>query len=280
MKLLSWNCRGAGSPDTIRYVIRLSCDHKPNILFLMETRVPSVQARRILRRSHFTQLAAVEVRGFAGGLWCFWDDQAIRIRVLSFTAQLLNIALITNDSISNLISLVYASPSASIREQLYKYVENMAYYVNIPWILVGDFNMVLSQEDKRGGRPVGAAVDRMQRMIDEYDLIEHAFSGHRFTWSNGQLGRFLIEQRLDQAWANRTWHLKFQSSTLQHLTLLYSDHSPLLPTTQVSPQDTNPGRIFKFQANWMDHPDFAAFMASAWKPITGDFCRTVAEFKI
>lgn len=71
MKLISWNCQGAGSPDTKRAIIRLLRDHMPNVLFLMETRVSSVQARQIIRMSHLTHLAAVESRGFAGGVWAF-----------------------------------------------------------------------------------------------------------------------------------------------------------------------------------------------------------------
>lgn len=200
MKLLSWNCRGAGSSDTIRYIVRMVQDYKPNILFLMETRVPSVQAHRLLRKTHYSHIAAVEARGFAGGLWCLWDTADIKIRVLSHTAQVLNIAILERDTPSSLISLIYASPQGSMREKFYHYVEDMASYVNLPWLLVGDFNQVIRQEDKRGGRPVGGVeVDRLKQMVESCNLIELEFGGPRFTWSNGQMGRNLIEQRLDQA---------------------------------------------------------------------------------
>lgn len=49
-----------------------------------------------------------------------------------------------------------------MREFLYIYLEEMARHITIPWILIGDFNQVIKQSDKRGGRVVrGRGVARM-----------------------------------------------------------------------------------------------------------------------
>lgn len=99
MELISWNFRGAGSPDTIRTIVRMVRDHMPNVLFLMETRVSSAQAQQIIRKSHFTHLAVVDSRGFAGGLWCLWDQKSISLSILSYTSQLINFAILKNGRI-------------------------------------------------------------------------------------------------------------------------------------------------------------------------------------
>lgn len=124
----------------------------------------------------------------------------------------------------------------------------MAWLITILWVLIGDFNQVLRQEDKRGGRMIhGSAVDRMQCMVNTCKLIELEFSGSRFTWSNGQEGRLLIE-RLDQTWANEAWMNRFDQATLHHLLRTDSDHSPLLLQTKGNIQHSGSGPPFQFQA--------------------------------
>lgn len=103
-------------------------------------------------------------------------------------------------------------------------------HITTPWLLLGDFNQVVRQEDNRGARAVwDYGAKRMLCMIDKCKLIDVEFSGPRFTWTNGQLGHLLIEQqRLDQGWANEAWHDRFHSSALHHLPRTNSDHHSLL----------------------------------------------------
>lgn len=277
IRLLSWNCRGAGSPQTVRAIKGLLRDYHPNIMFLMETRVPSLRARQIIRGSSFTHLMAVEARGFSGGLWCFWDDTTLQVRLLSYTSQLINIRVSWLNEDPVIISLIYASPTAIGREPLYEYMEQMANYVHVPWLAIGDFNQVVRQQDKSGGRPVrGYGLLRMFRMIDECQLMEVEFSGPRFTWSNGQPGRFLIKQRIDQAWCNDLWQNRFGSTALQHLPRLQSDHHPLFLT--ITPQQHTIPKPFKFLACWMLHRDFQGFMNTAWQHQPGQLLTTIQNF--
>lgn len=99
MKIISWNFHGVGCTDTIRKVIRLIRDERATILFLMETRVPSSRARRIMRHSHFTNIASVEAMGFSGGLWCFWDASSVGVHILSYTSQLMNIGIMHRNAV-------------------------------------------------------------------------------------------------------------------------------------------------------------------------------------
>lgn len=117
------------------------------------------------------------------------------MRILSYTSQIINFAVLENGRVSCVVSLVYASPSEDMGDLLYRYVEEMACQITTLWILIGDLNQVLKQEDKRGGRIVhGRGVTRMQRMVDVCELMEVDFCSPRFTWSNGQKGHLRIEQ--------------------------------------------------------------------------------------
>lgn len=281
MRVLAWNCRGAGCPNTVRTILQLIRDHSPTILFLMEPRVSSTKAKRIIRNTHYTHVAVVEARGFSGGLWCMWDAHSVKVRIISCTAQLMNVAILSNNRIEWLLTLVYASPKLLSRVSLYEYLESMKDHMTVPWLLLGDFNEVIRQEDKRGGREVrGHSVDRMRHMIEVCQLLEVDFTGPRFTWTNGQSGNLLIEKRLDQGWANEDWFSKFCKAHVQHLPRINSDHHPLLLDLSDTGHHRLPKRSFKFQACWMEHRDFATFMENAWQEsMAGStYCETVRIF--
>lgn len=148
------------------------------------------------------------------------------------------------------------------------------------WGIIGDINQVIKQEDKLGEGPVrGYSVDRMRRMFDVGGLEEVPFSGPKFTWSNNQVGRRQIQQRIDQCWGNAKWFDMLGKIDLQHLSRVHSDHSPLLLT--IGPRTSLPNTInpFRFEAAWMEHIKFEEFMKEAWLDVPGDIIRTVEEFK-
>lgn len=280
-KVLAWNCRGTGSPDTLRAIVRMIRDHKPDILFLMETRVSSTRVRYLLKNSSFTNLAAIEARGFSGGLWVFWNETTTPLRVLSYTAQAMNVGILKDGQVDLVLTLVYASPTFSIRQQFHQYIETISPIIHVPWLIIGDFNQVTCQEDKRGGRPVrGAEVDCMLQMIDRCNLIKVGFTGPSFTWSNGQFGRRHIEQRLDQAWCNDLWLRKFPTALLHHLPRTHSDHHPLLLICNVDRPPLPTHRTFRFQACWIAHKEFTPFIQSAWNPIAGNLQSTLQQFTL
>ncbi|XP_042954568.1 uncharacterized protein LOC122290977 [Carya illinoinensis] len=53
MKILSWNCRGLGNPQTVQYLGMLIKEKKPELVFLMETKLSYTKACRISKRFRF-----------------------------------------------------------------------------------------------------------------------------------------------------------------------------------------------------------------------------------
>lgn len=260
MKIVCWNCRGAVSPS-FRVALRdILTSNKPDLLVLLETRAQSNRAKWILH--HFSNSAMVEARGFSGGIWCFWNQAITQIRVLGFTAQTITLR-IAGEHYKNkwLLSLVYASPTASIRELFCDYMEQLSRMITIPWCILGDFNQVIYQKDKQGGRAVrGNAAERMRLMFDRCGLMETKFVGPPFTWTNGQHGKFKIQQRLDQCWSNRQWHLMFPRAVNFHLPRTHSDHHPILIDTAPDMRRNGAKQHFRFQLCWLEHKEFGDFI--------------------
>ncbi|KAE8697871.1 RING/U-box superfamily protein, putative isoform 4 [Hibiscus syriacus] len=48
----------------------------------------------------------------------------------------------------------------------------------LPWILAGDFNAILSSNEKRGGRRIGASCTSFRAFMDDQDLINLGFKGN------------------------------------------------------------------------------------------------------
>lgn len=103
--------------------------HHPDILFLCETRIHGRQGIWILNKFHFTKFVVVETRGFADGLWCFWNDDKVEIKVWGYTTQMLTMGIMKCGRTQWLLSLVYASPVVAIRDTFCEYIEQLNQYV-------------------------------------------------------------------------------------------------------------------------------------------------------
>ena len=73
----------------------------------------------------------------------------------------------------------------------------------MPWLLLEDFNKVLTGEDKFGGKSIN-----LNRALDFKDclgtcnLLDLCFSGPKYTWSNWRQLTDLILERIDRCFDN------------------------------------------------------------------------------
>jgi hypothetical protein len=67
-----------------------------------------------------------------------------------------------------------------------------------PWLLAGDFNVILSLGEKFGGRNFGSpSYNAFVDFLQELGLIDLGFNGNHYTWNNKRLGRGKIKEKLD-----------------------------------------------------------------------------------
>jgi hypothetical protein len=132
-----------------------------------------------------------------------------------------------------------------------------------PWLCIGDFNMILSQSDKYGGRPyASSSSDAFHGFLDSFGMIDLGFSGNPFTWTNRRQDHHLIKERLDRGIAKLLWVQLFLHYSVQHLPTHSSNHNHILLNT--IPTDLTLPRPFKFEEFWTFDPSCGSTISSTW----------------
>lgn len=222
---------------------------------------------------------ATEATGFAGGIWLLWDMTKIQVDPFVLNDQMIMAAISCQGRNPFLLSIIYASPNPSFRLQLWEYIKTLGTLIDVPWLLLGDFNQVVAACDKRGGRPFRPSkAQPLIDMIQECHLLDLGFQGPQFTWTNGRKGLANIRERIDRAWCNLAWHHHFESAWVRHVVRAHSDHhSILLGGLAVHPPVRFRG--FRFLEAWFSHPEFTSTVEALWTEEPSGLSKSFANLK-
>lgn len=126
-----------------------------------------------------------------------------------------------------------------------------------PWVLVGDFNCVINDEERSSNSGVSS---RFRNWVMEKGLLDIGFSGNPFTWSHGVSLEMRRATRLDMVSCCDEWRRMFPSSSVRYLSHSYSDHCLFLLNLNRKKSERLGERLFKFQASWLLHNQFFRWM--------------------
>ncbi|XP_020254008.1 uncharacterized protein LOC109831081 [Asparagus officinalis] len=136
--------------------------------------------------------------------------------------------------------------------------------VNCPWVIGGDFNAIISSDEKIGGAPISQAdTEDFQNFISSSQLTHIRSTGCFFIWCNKQEADSRIWSRLDRCLVNEEWIHNYTSSQVEFLMPSCSDHSPALLT--IGDDEIAGKRPFKFFNMWTKHSEFISTISSVWE---------------
>ncbi|XP_026455082.1 uncharacterized protein LOC113356225 [Papaver somniferum] len=231
MRVVFWNINGIVRDEAQGRLRELVKEFKPDIIGIVEPRV-SVTSRSVRRFSIQgvnNSIIHNSTNSRIGNLWVMWSLNIADPVVLNCSHQAITI------SVNGVhISIVHASSDQVTRRALWNQLDMGAQ--RVPWLVVGDFNCVLRNEEKKGGAiPRTTAVNEFSDWLDDNSLFEAESLGSKFTWSNRQSGVRRIISKLDRAVINEP---------------------------RLAP--------FRVQKMWFGHPDFKRMVEDSWKvPIVG-----------
>ncbi|XP_010501734.1 PREDICTED: uncharacterized protein LOC104779030 [Camelina sativa] len=133
---------------------------------------------------------------------------------------------------------------------------------NLPWFLIGDFNELKGNHEKRGGRLRSASsFIPFNSMIRHYGLLEFPSLGDSLSW-RGWRDKKPIRCRLDRALAIEAWHDLFCHSFLEYLEMIASDHKPVLANLEDKIHRCQSG--FRFDRRWLDKKGLFGAISAGW----------------
>ncbi|XP_075076623.1 uncharacterized protein LOC142163253 [Nicotiana tabacum] len=127
--------------------------------------------------------------------------------------------------------------------------------MELPWLVGGDFYVILHEDEKIGGLPIHPPkYDDFAFFVNSCGLFDQGYKGSPFTWWNGRSNIECIFKRLDRILVNLPFQNMMLTIEVEHLISTGSDHAPLLIT--YGEQTTNFVKPFRFLNFWTKHDTF------------------------
>ncbi|GLT27731.1 hypothetical protein SLA2020_027080 [Shorea laevis] len=152
MSLLCWNCRGLGNPRAVRCLIELVRLKKPVVVFLCETLLDKRQMEQIRRRLVFQHCFTVDRSGRSGGVAVLWTNE-VQLSLRSYSRNHINMGVDNLGHHTWRFTGFYGYPERNRRRSSWALLRELAAQSSLPWLIGGDFNDLLSPEEKMGGAP-------------------------------------------------------------------------------------------------------------------------------
>ncbi|XP_074323131.1 uncharacterized protein LOC141660071 [Apium graveolens] len=165
---------------------------------------------------NFEGFIAVEPQEKSGGIAMFWQD-AEKVTLLSFSKNHIDILINMGDNKEWRLIGIYGEPSRTQRFKTWELLRNLSRDANLPWCLIGDFNNVTSQDDKRGAAYPNNLIEGFNECLLDVELHDLDIIGHQYTWERGKSTENWIEIQLDRVFVNMQWSMLYQMAKVYNL---------------------------------------------------------------
>ena len=144
-------------------------------------------------------------------------------------------------------------------------MQNLVGVVSLLWVLLGNFNDMLLEDEKIGGSPINRShITAFKNFMDNCGLMDLGFQGPQLTWTNkSPMWQTNIKERLDRGLGNAEWKMLFLTAEIHHLPRVKSDHCPILLITD--PLKSKSPKPFRFEQMWFTDLTFPSLVEDSWK---------------
>lgn len=266
MKFTSWNIRGLGSKRKQRLLSNRMKQEAPDIIFMKGTKC-SIQKIKEIHSKWLSRFEFLEVKAenTAGGILTLWNPLNIGIIDAEASRNYLSLVLQpVGDREIYLVTNVYGPQKMDDKSRLLDSLMHLRErYDGIPWILGGDFNMIKSLSEKRGGtRALTKDALAFQSFLDTMKLVDIETSNGHFNWNNRRGGGSLVALKLDRFIILEDLILNEIGMEARILPFGGSDHWPI--QLEIRGIGTPQNRPFRFENIWLTHPEFINNISSWW----------------
>jgi hypothetical protein len=172
------------------------------------------------------------------------------------------IDVIIEDGTSWRFTGIYGEPKWDQKHVTWKALRTLHGQISMPWLVLGDFNEILYNYEKEGGRARSqGAMQAFHDALSDCHLEDMGYIGDLFTWR-----RENVRERLDRGVVNEDWNSLFPNASLINSESVRSDHRPLLVDTDyltsTHAKFSGPKR---FEARWLQEDLVEEMVKAAWE---------------
>ncbi|XP_031120574.1 uncharacterized protein LOC116023707 [Ipomoea triloba] len=213
----------------------------------------------------FEGLFYVDSVGLSGGLALFWRRNNTA-RLLSFSKNHVDIEVTMTGLGEWRMTGFYGFPERGRRSASWDLLRTLADRSTLPWVVLGDFNDLLFQYEKRGGNPHPESLLRgFGEVVDDCGLIQLPMRGYQFTWERGRGTEEWMEERLDKVLARADWCNSLPEASVTNILTRNSDHSALFLGVKGSARIVGgTARRFRFEMAWAYYEGCRQQVEVAW----------------
>ena len=112
-----------------------------------------------------------------------WKKEEAKVDLLTATEQEIHATVkVCHSNLSWFISAIYVSSHLVKRRLVWSNLSEIAKLHNLPWLMLGDFNEVLSSEEKFGGNQINLnRALEFKECLDNCNFLDLGFAGSKFT---------------------------------------------------------------------------------------------------
>lgn len=173
-------------PQFKKTIMDLVAWHSPILMVITETRLSGARVDEIIKGLTFDGVVVTDTIGFSGGIWMLWRSDLVQVDVHVAMEQEIHVLIrVRSQTFNWIINAFYVSPRFAKRCVLWDNLKMLASLHNLSRAVMGDFNELVSEEEKSGGNPVSQQrVRAILECMDSCQMMDLGFSGPKFTWSN------------------------------------------------------------------------------------------------
>jgi hypothetical protein len=234
------------------------------VCFISETRNSSNSSTALKNHFALNNAYVVPSNGHYGGLWLLWTDE-VEISILDQSQHYIFSMCINKSSLKKFgLVCVYGDPHHRSTSTIFDNVLTfVASNYNVPILCMGDLNELMHDYEKLGpGTASNARINLFRSYVKRCGFIDLGYNGPAYTWTNKRFSSAPTYERLDRCLANAEWCMMYPETTVLHLPMMHSDHTPILVV--LNSNYSQPNKPFRFENWWLLDQDFHDVAHNSW----------------
>ncbi|XP_056690230.1 uncharacterized protein [Spinacia oleracea] len=223
----------------------------------------SFRFQTITKATRFQKHLIIDPVNHCGGIWALWNEDNIKVLNTTLTPRCAHLTILYKPTHTTLLVSGIYCPTKEEEKSLF-WDDLSSFYANttLPWLLIGDFNELLSPIDKLGGNPIHShQCKRLPTFLSNHQAVDVPCVQTAYSWKSNQDSSLL--ERIDRAIVDSHFYNLFPKSTVKYGIFSVSDHAPVIFDSNSEYIHSN--RLFRFNNMWTLDQDSHDIVKKEWR---------------